>query len=161
MPGVNAVIGMGSNVCPKGPRLRRGLDLLVDTPGIRVMDSSDLRETRPWGFLNQPSFLNSAVWVWTALSAMDLLAALKRIEKSCRRVERGRNQMRELDLDLLIYGQVVMQSHDLILPHPGLLSRPFALGPAATVLPQARHPHTGRSLMQHLHAMDPASSEAA
>ena len=62
--------------------------------------------------------------------------------------------MRELDLDLLIYGQLTMRSRELNIPHPGLLMRPFALGPAAAVLPGAQHPRTGRSLRDHLHAME-------
>lgn len=157
-PDVNAVIGMGSNVSPRGLRLRQALELISNTPGIRLMDSSNLRETQPWGYVDQPFFLNSAASIQTTLSALDLLAVLKRIEKSCHRVPRARNHMRELDLDLLIYGQVVMESHKLNLPHPGLLSRHFALGPAAAVLPRAQHPQTGRSLMEHLHAMDPSSA---
>lgn len=158
VPEVSAVIGMGSNISPRGRRLRQALEMISNTPGIRLKDSSELRETQPWGYGDQPSFLNSAVSVQTSLSAMDLLAVLKRIEKSCHRVARARNHMRELDLDLLIYGQVVMDSKILNLPHPGLLSRHFALGPAADVLPRARHPQTGRSLMEHLHALDPSAA---
>ncbi len=125
--------------------MRRALELLEAEDGLDVVAVSTFRETDPVGLLDQPRFLNGAAAVETDLSARDLLEALLRIERKLGRVRDGtRWGPRTIDLDLLLYGDEIVDEPGLCVPHPRLHERRFALEPLAELAPQAVVPGAGR-----------------
>jgi 2-amino-4-hydroxy-6-hydroxymethyldihydropteridine diphosphokinase len=103
--------------------------LLDEHPGIEVLRASTLRETAPWGPVEQPRFLNGAVAVETTLAPRELLEALLDVERRLGRVRNERFGPRTIDLDLLLYGDAVVDEPGLTVPHPRLRERAFALEP--------------------------------
>jgi 2-amino-4-hydroxy-6-hydroxymethyldihydropteridine diphosphokinase len=140
-----AYIGLGANLGPREVTLLRAADLLAGEPGIEVLEISQLRETDPVGDVEQPSFLNGAVAVETTLSPRDLLDVLLRIERELGRVRDGeRWGPRTIDLDLLLYGEEVVDQEGLRVPHPRLYERRFALEPLTDLEPELEIPGRGR-----------------
>jgi 2-amino-4-hydroxy-6-hydroxymethyldihydropteridine diphosphokinase len=128
---VRAFVGLGSNLADREANLLRAIDELGRLAETEVHGVSAFRDTAPVGYLDQPRFLNGAVELETGLSAADLLAELLRIE---RQLGRDRSQSppqgpREIDLDLLLYGDVRIDEAGLQVPHPRLHERAFALEP--------------------------------
>ena len=129
-----AYLGLGSNLGDRGANLRGALERLEELGPLRV---SSFRETEPVGITDQPSFLNAAVELETELSPQDLLARLLAIEG-----ELGRDRSRErrwgprtIDLDLLLYGDEVLDEPGLTVPHPRLAERLFVLEPLHELAP--------------------------
>jgi 2-amino-4-hydroxy-6-hydroxymethyldihydropteridine diphosphokinase len=132
-----AYVGIGSNLGDREGILRRAVELLDGEPGIRLRAVSTLRETDPVGYLDQPPFLNGVCAVETELSPRELLARLLAIEQELGRKREGvpRYGPRTCDLDLLVYGQQTVDEPDLVVPHPRLAERRFALEPLAELDP--------------------------
>jgi 2-amino-4-hydroxy-6-hydroxymethyldihydropteridine diphosphokinase len=128
-----AAIGIGSNLGDAAASVRRGCERL-DELGT-VLARSRLFRSPPWGVTDQAPFVNAAVLVDTPLSPRALLAALKRIEAEEGRVPTVRWGPRVLDLDILAYGDLQLNEPDLVIPHPRLRERAFALVPLADVDP--------------------------
>ena len=125
-----AYVGLGSNLGDREGTLRRALELLAGTPGVEVAAVSSLRETDPVGFLEQPRFLNAAAAIETELGPHALLDRLLQVESELGRTRDGpRYGPRRIDLDLLLYGDVVIDEPGLTLPHPRLHERRFVLEP--------------------------------
>jgi 2-amino-4-hydroxy-6-hydroxymethyldihydropteridine diphosphokinase len=135
-------LGLGSNVGDREGNLDRGLRLLGER-GFRVNASSSLYETEPVGGPRQGPFLNMVVRGETALEPEALLAACLRTENDLGRVRDVRFGPRTLDVDLLLYGDLVRDAPDPVLPHPRLHERLFVLVPLAEVDPRLRHPRLG------------------
>jgi 2-amino-4-hydroxy-6-hydroxymethyldihydropteridine diphosphokinase len=129
------VIGVGSNLGDPSTNLASGLSLVRSTPGIHVSALSRVYESDPIGPPPQSRYLNAAVRVVSALSALDLLDSLLAIERSLGRVRDVRWGPRTLDLDLLWSDQPVDHER-LRVPHPHLRERPFALAPLLDVAPE-------------------------
>lgn len=149
-----AYVGLGANLGPREETLRRALDLLARQEGIEIVAVSTLRETDPVGIVDQPRFLNGAVAVDTTLEPRDLLAALLGIERALGRVRDGsRWGPRTVDLDLLLYGDEIVDEPGLRVPHPRLHERRFALEPLAELDPELEIPGRGRvsDLLGQLH----------
>ena len=149
-----AYVGLGANLGPKEVTLLRAVDLLAAEPGIEGLELSQLRETDPVGEIDQPQFLNGAVALETTLEPRELLAALLRIERELGRVRDGeRWGPRTIDLDLLLYGDAVVDEPGLRVPHPHLHERRFALEPLAELEPELRIPGRGAvsELLARLH----------
>lgn len=149
-----AYVGLGANLGPKEVTLLRAVDLLAAERGIEVLELSQLRETDPVGEIEQPQFLNGAVALETTLEARELLDALLRIEQELGRVRDGeRWGPRTIDLDLLLYGDAVVDEPGLRVPHPHLHERRFALEPLAELEPELRIPGRGAvsELLARLH----------
>jgi 2-amino-4-hydroxy-6-hydroxymethyldihydropteridine diphosphokinase len=139
-----AYVGLGANLGPKEVTLLRAVDLLAAEPGIEVLALSQLRETDPVGEVDQPQFLNGAVALETTLEPRELLEALLRVERELGRVRDGeRWGPRTIDLDLLLYGDSVVDEPDLRVPHPHLHERRFALEPLVDLEPELRIPGRG------------------
>lgn len=130
-------IGLGSNVGDRLEHLRRAASLLEATEGIDVVQASSVYETDPVG-PSQPDFLNAVVEVRTTLAARDLLARLKQIEAEVGRQPSERWGPREIDLDLLTYGDEMIESEDLTVPHPRMSQRAFVLVPLAEIASDVR-----------------------
>jgi 2-amino-4-hydroxy-6-hydroxymethyldihydropteridine diphosphokinase len=125
-------VGIGSNVGDREAYVRRALELLAAEPGIDVEQISQIRETDPVGVVDQPRFLNAAARVATDLAPRALLDRLLGIEQALGRVRSGeRYGPRTIDLDLLLYGDRVVDEPGLHVPHPRLAERRFVLEPLA------------------------------
>ncbi|MBI4082040.1 MAG: 2-amino-4-hydroxy-6-hydroxymethyldihydropteridine diphosphokinase [Candidatus Lambdaproteobacteria bacterium] len=155
-----AYIALGSNVAPE-----RHLPEAVRRLGRRmaVTARSRVYRTPPWGYLDQPPFLNAALAVETSLAPLPLLELLLGIERELGRVRTLPNGPRTIDLDLLLYGvggDLVVATGRLTLPHPRLHERAFVLVPLADVAPDLRHPLLGLTVRELLARVDTAGVEA-
>lgn len=141
-----AYIGVGANLGDREAAVREAVALLGETPGIEVAAVSSLRETEPWGYVDQPRFVNAAVAITTTLTPQDLLQALLAVERRLGRSRTGveRYGPRTIDLDLLLYGAETVNEPDLVVPHPHLHERAFALEPLAELDPTLVVPGRGR-----------------
>jgi 2-amino-4-hydroxy-6-hydroxymethyldihydropteridine diphosphokinase len=138
-------VGLGSNLGNPQEQIRRALELLVAEEGVEVVAVSALRETDPVGYEDQPRFLNGAAELRTSLSARELLGRLLAIERRLGRVrgEGPRFGPRTIDLDLLLHGDEVVAEPGLVVPHPRLHERRFALEPLAELDPALEIPGRG------------------
>ncbi|MGA9761414.1 MAG: 2-amino-4-hydroxy-6-hydroxymethyldihydropteridine diphosphokinase [Gaiellaceae bacterium] len=142
---IRAYVGLGANLGDREGMLRLALERLAAEPSIELLAASTLRETEPEDFLDQPRFLNGAALVETDLSPRQLLARLQLIECELGRRRAGpRFGPRVIDLDLLLYGDLVMSAPELEIPHPRLHLRRFALEPLAELEPDLVIPGKGR-----------------
>lgn len=153
--GALAVIGLGASMGDREATLRLAVQALDAADGVEVLRAASLYRSRAMG-PGQGWFLNSAVLVRTRRAPRGLLALCKQIEQRLGRRPSCRWADRALDLDILLFGDRVRRASGLCLPHPGLLSRPFALFPAAEVAAGLRHPVAGRPLAALLHGAGPA-----
>jgi 2-amino-4-hydroxy-6-hydroxymethyldihydropteridine diphosphokinase len=125
-----AFVGVGSNLGDREATIARAVDLLRDEQGIEVIAVSSLIETEPWGYVDQPRFVNGALELRTSLPPRRLLERLLAVEQALGRArDTVRYGPRTIDLDLLLYGQVRVQEPGLTVPHPRLHEREFALLP--------------------------------
>ena len=139
-----AYVGLGTNLGDREEMLRLALERLAAEPSVELVAVSTLRETEPEDFLDQPRFLNGAAALETDLSPRQLLARLQLIECELGRRRAGpRFGPRVIDLDLLLYGSLVMSEPELELPHPRLHRRRFALEPLAELEPDLEIPGRG------------------
>jgi len=141
---VRAYVGLGSNLGNREEMIARALDLLKGEDGIRVLAVSTIRETDPVGIEDQPRFLNGAAAVETELTGRELLDRLLAIEQQLGRTrEVPSGGPRTIDLDLLLYGDEVLDEPGLQVPHPRLAERRFALEPLQELDPELSIPGTG------------------
>jgi 2-amino-4-hydroxy-6-hydroxymethyldihydropteridine diphosphokinase len=144
-----AYISAGSNLGNRKANLEFALTSLAEKTSVQKVSS--FYETEPVGYLDQPWFLNIVVELETGLSPEGLLHLCQDIEASCGRIRTFPNAPRTLDLDVLIYGDVVMQEDALTIPHPRLAERKFVLEPLAEIAPDLVHPvlkRPARSLLE-------------
>jgi len=148
-----AYVGLGANLGDREETLARAVALLAAAEGVDVLAVSELRETDPVGVVDQARFLNGAVAVETKLSARKLLDTLLAIERSLGRVRAERWGPRTVDLDLLLYGDEIVDEPGVRVPHPRLHERGFALEPLAELDPELVIPGRGRvsELLAALH----------
>jgi 2-amino-4-hydroxy-6-hydroxymethyldihydropteridine diphosphokinase len=137
-------VGLGANLGPREDTLRQAIRLLDEADGVDVVATSSLRETEPVGVVDQPRFLNGAAAVDTALAPQELLSVLLGVEQRLGRVRDGtRWGPRTIDLDLLLYGDEVVEEPGLRVPHPRLAERRFVLEPLAELDPELVVPRAG------------------
>jgi 2-amino-4-hydroxy-6-hydroxymethyldihydropteridine diphosphokinase len=133
---VTAYIGLGANLEGPAQQLRRAFDELAALPGTRLVSRSPLYKSPPLGPPDQPDYINAVAALSTTLAPRALLAELHRIEIAHGRHREGtRWGPRSLDLDILIYGELVLDTPELMLPHPGLPERAFVLYPLHDIAP--------------------------
>gem|GEM_PF-67267 len=150
------LLGVGSNLGNREQNLLRAIDLLGRTEGIRVVSRSRFLESKPAGGPRQGKFLNGAVLIETSLAPRELLAVTQAIERALGRASEVRWGPRTLDIDLLLYENVVLEDPELRLPHPRMGFRRFVLEPAVEVAPMVRHPLFGLTLYQLLEHLNQA-----
>ncbi len=131
-----AAIGLGANAGDCSGTIAHAVEELAKLGSVRAR--SQLYRTKAWGVTTQPDFLNAAVLLETELGPRDLLAALQRIERQLGRTATYRWGPRIIDLDILTYGDLAVDDPELIIPHPHLFERAFALAPLAEIDPTAR-----------------------
>jgi 2-amino-4-hydroxy-6-hydroxymethyldihydropteridine diphosphokinase len=159
MPTHVAYLGLGSNLGDRAMHLRSAVDGLASLPSTRVVALSDFLETEPVGPVPQGPFLNAAAALETALAPRELLAHIHAIERERGR-ERGAEQRwgpRTLDIDILLYDDLVIDEPGLTIPHPRMHERLFALEPLASIAPHAIVPPTERTVSALLQALRAAS----
>jgi len=139
-----AYVGVGANLGSRAETLEHAVALLDAAAGVDVVAMSELRETDPVGVVDQPRFLNGAVAVDTTLSARGLLDTLLAIERSLGRERVERWGPRIVDLDLLLYGDEIIDEPGLHVPHPRLHERRFALEPLVELDPELEITGRGR-----------------
>lgn len=134
-----AYIALGSNLGDKEKNLRRAL-LLLTQQGVEVVRVSSILSTEPYGVTDQPQFLNEVACVRTSLAPLALLDVLLATELAMGRVRLRHWGERNIDLDLLLYEDVVLDLPRLHLPHPDMQNRDFVLLPLAEIAPELKHP---------------------
>ena len=137
---VLAYLGLGGNIGPSRTYLLRAIGLLANHPSIAVERISPFLETKPVGYLEQPNFLNGVVQIATSLTPQELLAATQAIENKLGRKRTIRWGPRTIDIDILLYGDLMLESPTLTIPHPRMLERAFVLKPLAMLAPGLRIP---------------------
>ena len=150
---VRCYIGLGSNAGDRVAMVTKALACLASQPDMVLGEISGLYVTPAWGYTDQPDFVNAVCRLDTHLEPDDLLVRLKAIETCLGRRERFRWGPREIDLDLLFYGDKVLDKAGLRVPHPMLHRRAFVLIPLAEIAPHLIHPETGYKISEHLEAI--------
>jgi len=148
-------LGLGTNQSDRGANLQAAREIFtpstsIPMPSVHLLQASPIYETEPWGYLDQPAFLNQALKVETALPPPDLLAYLKNLEVQLGRQPNFRYGPRLIDIDILLYDDLVLSLPGLEAPHPRLAERAFVLAPLVDLAPDLRHPVTGQTMRQLL-----------
>jgi 2-amino-4-hydroxy-6-hydroxymethyldihydropteridine diphosphokinase len=133
-----AYLALGTNLGNRLVNLNTAADNLM--PQMKLKKKSHVYETQPWGFADQPAFLNQVVMVETCEAPEHLLDHLKQLETALGRVPTFQNGPRLIDIDILFYDDLVLDTAPLVIPHPRLHERAFVLVPLADIAPDLVHP---------------------
>jgi len=137
---ITAYIGIGSNIGDREGNLDFAIEMLKLSKDVEVTAVSSYINTAPVGYTQQPDFLNAVVELSTTLSAHKLLEVCQKVEKDLKRDRIIRWGPRTIDLDILLYGDLILNEENLTIPHPRMLEREFVLKPLNEIAPQAFHP---------------------
>lgn len=147
---ITAYLGLGANLGDRLKQLRQAIDLLNLTKGISVSRLSSVYETTPVGYVEQPIFYNMVIEVQTTLSAMNLLQICLQIEKKLKRIREFKWGPRTIDIDILLYGDRVINQDELVIPHPRMTERAFVLIPLRELVGDMVIPGVNQSIDQFL-----------
>ncbi|MGO9482755.1 MAG: 2-amino-4-hydroxy-6-hydroxymethyldihydropteridine diphosphokinase [Candidatus Kryptoniota bacterium] len=147
---VEVYLSLGSNLGDRLGFLRRGIDSISKFPDVKARRISDVYETEPVGYVHQPEFLNLAACFSTFEQPKEFLKLLKEIEIKIGRVHRERWHEREIDIDVIFFGDRIINSKDLIIPHPRMHLRKFVLQPLNEIAPNFVHPLKQKEVNQLL-----------
>lgn len=132
--------------------IRHAIESMAGLPATRLLAASTLHATKAWGPIPQPDYLNAACLIETTLSPTAMLSALHDIERSLGRdrAKEPRFGPRTLDLDIILFGSLILDTPHLTIPHPRMHERPFVLAPLAEIGPDLIHPKLGLSVSELL-----------
>ncbi|MGA7160547.1 MAG: 2-amino-4-hydroxy-6-hydroxymethyldihydropteridine diphosphokinase [Bacteroidota bacterium] len=133
-------LGIGSNMGDRIYFLAQAVRKMRELPSTHIVKVSSMYETEPVGVKNQGDFLNAVVWAQTSVGVADFHSRIKLIEKEIGRLKRIRWGPREIDIDILLYGNIVMNEATLTIPHAELINRKFVLQPLAEIASETVHP---------------------
>lgn len=133
-------LGLGSNLGNRAEYIESAINEIGSLKNTKLIKKASLYETEPWGFKEQPDFINSAVEVETSLSAEELFIEVKEIEQKLKRQNIGRWQEREIDIDILFYGDEIIRTEKINIPHKEIENRKFVLVPMNELAPDFIHP---------------------
>ncbi|UCD62932.1 MAG: 2-amino-4-hydroxy-6-hydroxymethyldihydropteridine diphosphokinase [Candidatus Zixiibacteriota bacterium] len=146
-----AYILLGSNVGDREKNLLTAIDGLAALPGLEIVATSGIYVSAAQEMEGEnPSFMNQAVMTDYGYSPHELLAALERLEKDMGRTDKGRKKPRVIDLDILLFGDRVVKTENLEIPHPQLLKRAFAMLPLIQITPDLTHPVSGKPIASYV-----------
>lgn len=148
-----AYIALGSNIEPKLDYLQQAIEKLDAHDSVTVTQESSVYDTAPVGYLDQDHFLNMVVEIETSLESIDLLNLCQRIEQDLKRVRQFKDGPRTIDLDIILYGDKVIENARLQVPHPRMHVRGFVLFPLAEIGGQVevpQHNQTAENLRDSL-----------
>jgi 2-amino-4-hydroxy-6-hydroxymethyldihydropteridine diphosphokinase len=151
--GTSAYIGIGSNIGDKISNCRCAIEKMGRLPGCKITACSSVFKTEPEGVSEQDWFMNCVLQLTTTLSPFQLIQALLSIEYAMGRRRRRRWEARIIDLDILLFGQEVIRSRDLVIPHPLMHKRKFVLEPLAQLAPELIHPVLKVTIGHLLHGL--------
>lgn len=153
---VTAFIALGANLDEPQRRIATGFAELAGLPQTRLVRRSSLYRSAPVGYADQPDFINAVACIETGIGAQELLLALLAIERRHGRVREFSNAPRTLDLDIALYGNLVVHEQGLTIPHPRMHERAFVMVPLAEIAPDCVVPGRGR-VSELLAAVDAGS----
>jgi 2-amino-4-hydroxy-6-hydroxymethyldihydropteridine diphosphokinase len=157
-PRTTVFIALGANLGDRATNLRAALGLISITPGVRVRQvSSFMENSAVGGPPDSPPFLNAVAAIETNIEPHELLARLLEIERQMGRVRSQKNDPRPIDLDIIFYGERVIDTPDLVVPHPLMHERRFVLQPLAEIAPAIVHPKLGKQVDELLHRLSPSA----
>ena len=139
-------LGLGSNLGDRKGNIEKAIELLGKTPNIKTCSISKFYETAPVGLKDQPDFVNAAAKIDTTLKPLKLLAVCQSIERRLKRVRTIRWGPRTIDIDILLYGDLIIKSDKLTIPHPEMHKREFVLKPLNDIAPGVIHPLNGKTV---------------
>jgi 2-amino-4-hydroxy-6-hydroxymethyldihydropteridine diphosphokinase len=149
-------LSLGSNLGNRAACLHEAIRRLESVGQVQAISS--LYETEPVDFTDQPWFLNCAVALETACTPAQLMQGLLEIEKAMGRQRIQPKGPRTIDIDILLFGNAVVNTPALTIPHPGIPQRRFVLEPLAEIAPEARHPVSGKSVRELLEHLPPGQN---
>jgi 2-amino-4-hydroxy-6-hydroxymethyldihydropteridine diphosphokinase len=150
-------LSIGSNLGDRAKNLGTAIAFLA--PQVQILMQSSIYQTEPWGYFDQPSFLNQVIKTETALEPFDLFNYLQGIESQMGRQETFRFGPRLIDLDILFYDDLILDTPNLTIPHPRIQERAFVLIPLAEIAPGLNHPVLGKTIQQLKMSVEPNSVE--
>jgi 2-amino-4-hydroxy-6-hydroxymethyldihydropteridine pyrophosphokinase len=139
-------LGIGSNVGDRSNFLADAVRKLRAAPTTRIVKVSSVYETEPVGVKEQSGFLNAAVWVQTSIGVHDFHSRIKLIEKKIGRLKRTHWGPREIDIDILLFGDLVLNEAGIVIPHTEMVNRKFVLEPLAEIAPETVHPAVHKTI---------------
>lgn len=145
-------LALGSNLGDRFENLQQALKEI--SMRVSIIKTSSVYETPPWGYSNQPVFFNQVLSGNTSLNPDELLTLVKNIENSMDRVKNFQNGPRLIDIDILLFGEKIIDSEKLVIPHPRMLERGFVMLPLAEIEPELIIPGTNKKVLELLQNVD-------
>jgi 2-amino-4-hydroxy-6-hydroxymethyldihydropteridine diphosphokinase len=158
MKKVTVYLGVGSNLGDRRSNLDQAVNFLM--ANLKIGRISPVYDTMPVGNTDQPHFLNIACEGKTSLLPEKLLEFIKGIEAEMGRKPGPRNSPRLIDIDILFYNGLVLETPSLVIPHPRLAERAFVLAPLSDIAPRLRHPLTGKTILRMLSELQREAGDA-